>query len=127
MVATITMPSTAAAGSTITVTVSGVSPGEQVGGGFSVPPNTTIPVPPQENGIQVTANANGIASWQWHILSTAPVGTYQAFIAEASGEVYNRTLQVTSSGGGGGGGISQNTLLLIGLGVLAVIALTGRR
>lgn len=118
------IPASVAAGATITVNVSGLVPGDQVGGGFNVPPNTSIPISSLENGAIHTASAQGTASWQWHILTTAPVSTYTWFIASSSGDMTQGNLQITA-GSGIMDFIKKNAIWIAG-GVL-VLALFSRR
>jgi hypothetical protein len=123
MVLTINMPGTVSPGGTMTVTVSGAIPGSQVGGGFDSTKNSFIPIPNEENGIVVTANSQGVASWRWHIKPDAPTGFYEAFVLDlATGTLYPRQVRITS----GFLGLSQNMLLLAGAAFVGLILLSRR-
>lgn len=115
-------PTTVAPGGTQQITVSGLAPGEWVTGFYTVPESPAIPIPVTQNGTLHTANNSGVATWSWTYLNNIPTGSYTLHFLEESGEQFFTTVQVNT-----GIGISGSKFVLLGLGLLALVALGRRR
>lgn len=91
------------------------SPGRHVSAFFQATVALPIPIPVESNGEVVTADSNGIATWNWQALGNIPTASYILYIIDAdTGESLVQPTSVAFAPGGGIFGIDPMTLLLGG-------------